>query len=199
MATIFARQERVSTMSLRLPSPPPSPTRRVSPSRESFVRSIRLLTPSLARAACGGLAPNRRGEIRRALRFGCRVRRTDNLRLVGDRAIDLSPKGMLLLSDELLLPETDLQVSFMSTDFPIWFDTRATMVRVVAGRRPGDSGRALGLRFESLPSVARLILRGHLQKVPPTAPQREVPSDLRGRRDPEYGRIVRDILEGRPG
>lgn len=121
----------------------------------------------------------------------------DSLRLVGDRAIDLSPKGMLLLSDENVGAETNLQVSFMSTDLPIWFDTRATMVRVVEGRRPGDSGRALGLRFDSLPSVARLILRGHLAKVPQTAPQREVPLELRERRDPDYGRIVRDIFEGR--
>ncbi|HXX67062.1 MAG TPA: PilZ domain-containing protein [Polyangiaceae bacterium] len=184
-------------MSLRLTSPLPSSGRGHGVSRESFIRSVRLLTPSLARAACGGLPPNRRGEIRRALRFGCRVRRTDNLRIVGDRAVDLSPKGMLLLSDERLGCGTDLQVSFMSTDFPIWFDTQATMVRVVEGRRPGDSGRALGIRFDSLPSVARLILRGHLQRVPPTTPQREVPLDLRQKRDPDYGRIVQDIFEGR--
>jgi hypothetical protein len=175
------------------------PTSRMHSPRESFVRSIRLLTPSLARAACGGLPPNRRGEIRRALRFGCRVRRRDSLRLVGDRAIDLSPKGMLLLSDEAVGAQADLLVSFMSTELPIWFDTHATMVRIVEGRRPGDPGRALGLRFESLPAVARLILRGHLQKVPPTLPQRDVPLDLHPRSDadPDYGRIVRDILEGR--
>jgi len=184
-------------MSLCLPSPPRSCASRHGASRESFIRSVRLLTPSLARAACGGLPPNRRGEIRRALRLGCRVRRADNLRIVGDRAIDLSPKGMLLISDERLGCGTDLQVSFMSTDFPIWFDTRATMVRVIEGRRPGDSGRALGIRFESLPSVARLILRGHLQKLPPTTPQRVVPLDLRPKRDPDYGRVVRDIFEGR--
>jgi len=186
-------------MSVCLPSRPLASTVRLNSSRESFIRSVRLLTPSLARAACGGLPPNRRGEIRRELRFGCRVRRMDGMRLVGDRAVDLSPKGMLVLSDEKLDPRTTLQVSFMSSELPIWFDTRATMVRVVEGRRPGDSGRALGLRFESLPSVARLILRGHLKKVPPTAPQREVPLDLRPRSDPDpdYGRIVRDILEGR--
>jgi hypothetical protein len=183
-------------MSVCLPKPPPVSMRRRDSSRESFVRSIRLLTPSLARAACGGLPPNRRGEIRRALRFGCRVRRMDNLRLVGDRAVDLSPKGMLLLSDERLVAETIVQVSFMSTELPLWFDTRATMVRVVEGRRPGDSGRALGLRFDSLPSVARLILRGHLTKVPVTTPQREVPLDLRQRRDPDYARIVNDIFAG---
>jgi PilZ domain len=184
-----------------MPVPPPLPPMR-SPrpasgsgagDRAQLVRSLRLLTPSVARAACGKVPSNRRGEIRRALRLGCRVRRVADLRLVGDRALDLSPQGVLLLSDERIDPGVELVVSFITTDFPIWFDTRATVARVVEGRRPGDPGRALGLRFESLPAVSRLILRGHLRKIPPTLPQRELPPDLTPRRSPDYARMIRDI------
>jgi hypothetical protein len=179
---------------------PPAPPRISAPAsatRAQLVHSLRWLTPSLARAGCGGGPPvNRRSEIRRALRLGCRVRHTSNLRLVADRAIDLSPQGALVLSDDGIALGTEVVVSFMTTDFPIWFDTRATVTRVVEGRRPGDDGRALGLRFDSLAAVSRLILRGHLRKIPPTIPRRELPLDLRRPRDPDYAREIAAIRAG---
>ena len=141
--------------------------------------TLRLLTPSLVQAACGHLPPNRRGEMRRLIRLGCRVRRRDG-RLVADRSVDLSPQGMLVLSDEHVAFGAELVVSFQTTELPLWFDTRATLRRVVEGRRPGDRGRALGLHFDSLPPVSRLILRGHLRKSPLLVPQREPPPQLAG-------------------
>jgi PilZ domain-containing protein len=183
---------------LPYPSPQAPPARPPlgSPGAHALVASVRWPPPLLTYAACGE-RPNRRAEIRRALRLGCRVRRSGGQRLVGDRAVDLSPHGMLLLSDERLECETVLVVSFMATEFPIWFDTRAIVARVVEGRRTGDPGRAVGLRFVSLPSVSQLILRGHLKKLEPTAPQRERPvSRVSHRRDPDYARIVKDIFDG---
>jgi len=171
-----------------------TPANPASPERQLF-QSFRLLTPSLARSACGRLPPNRRREIRRSATYGCRVRRLDTTRLVGDRTLDLSPQGMLVMSDEGLLEGTELLVSFMATELPIWFDTQATITRIVQGRRPGDVGRAFGLRFDSLPAVSRLILRGHLRKLPLAPPQREPPPVL-VRRAPDYARIVKDISEG---
>jgi PilZ domain-containing protein len=157
--------------------------------------SLRMLTPSLSRAACGHLPSNRRGEMRRALRLGCRVRRRDG-RLVGDRTADLSPQGMLLFSDERLEPDAELVVCFQATELPLWFDTRATLRRVVEGRRPGDGGRALGLKFDSLPAVSRLILRGHLGKAPQTVPKREPPPELVPRRPFDYAdAVLRTMLE----
>ena len=144
---------------------------------EHLAHSLRMLTPSLARAARGHLPPNRRGEMRRDIRLGCRVRRRDG-RLVGDRTVDLSPQGLLLLSDEELQHGTKLSVCFQASEPTIWFDAVATVRRVVQGRRPGDSGRAIGLHFEVLSSVSRLILRGHLRKIPQIAPQRTIPRDL---------------------
>lgn len=157
--------------------------------------SLRMLTPSLARSACGRLPTNRRGEMRRSMRLGCRVRRRDG-RLVGDRSVDLSPQGMLVLSDERLDYGMELLVSFQATELPLWFDTRATLCRVVEGRRPGDGGRALGLHFESLPAVSRLILRGHLRKAPQVQPQRELPVDMRPRAFAfDYADAVRRIMQ----
>lgn len=159
-------------------------------------RSLKLLTPSLSRAACGRVPTNRRREIRRSACLGCQVRRKNDDRLVGDRTLDLSPQGMLVFSDERLDEGTELFVSFQATELPIWFDTRATVSRIVQGRRPGDIGRALGLRFETLPAVSRLILRGHLRKHPAAQAQRDPPAEL-AHKDPDYAQIVRDIRDGR--
>jgi hypothetical protein len=161
---------------------------------ETTARSLRMLTPSLVSAACGHLAPNRRGEMRRTIRLGCRVRRRDG-RLVGDRTADLSPQGLLLVSDECIEDGAELTVSFRATDLPLWFDTRATVRRVVQGRRPGDPGRALGLHFESLSAVSRLILRGHLRKVPHVVPQRQVPPALAPRAF-DYAQAVMRAMMG---
>jgi hypothetical protein len=158
--------------------------------------SVRRLTAAVGRAPSQSIARNRRIELRRSARLGCRVRRVDDWSLIGDRTLDLSPRGMLLLSDEQIDPGTDLVVSFQATELPIWFDTMATMVRVVEGRRPGDTGRALGIHFETLPAVSRLILRGFLRRLPAAPPQREPPNGLVAPFT-DYARIIRDIWEGR--
>ncbi|HEY8073032.1 MAG TPA: PilZ domain-containing protein, partial [Labilithrix sp.] len=69
-------------------------------------------------------------------------------------------------------PGESLIVSFKATRLDIWFDTEAKVVRNVRGRRHGDKGRGVGLRFLSLDPVKRLILRGHLRRVPPPVPRR---------------------------
>jgi hypothetical protein len=171
----------------------PSPFRG---SRAAITRSLRMLTPSVNRAACNGPPANRRREMRRLTRLGCTVRRMDTWRLVADRTLDLSPQGMLVLSDERLESGTELVVSFQATELPIWFDTLATLTRVVESRRPGDSGRAFGVHFETLPAVSRLILRGHLRRHPESAPRRERPIDLASS-DPDYAKLVKDIWAGR--
>jgi hypothetical protein len=161
----------------RTPTPPPAPSHRTSVGAP-LVRSLRLLTPSLARSACGRLPTNRRREMRRLVRLACRVRRMDDWSLLGDRTVDLSPQGLLVLSDERVDEGLDLVVSFQATELPIWFDTCAKLTRVVEGRRPGDPGRALGVHFETLPAVSRLILRGFLRRQPLAPAQRDLPVDL---------------------
>jgi hypothetical protein len=172
-------------------TPPLAPTRVANGAM--LAHSLRLLTPSLARAAADRLPYSRRREIRRTVRLGCHVRTMNDWRLVGDRVVDLSPEGMLLLSDERVEEGTPLVVSFQATDLPIWFDACATVARIVQGRRPGDRGRALGVHFETLPAVQRLILRGHLRALPQTRAQRALPLDV-ARGHVDYASEVRRIL-----
>jgi hypothetical protein len=179
------------------PSPPPPPSSR-SQVGATLVRSLRLLTPSLTRSGFGHLPPNRRGEMRRRVRLACRVRRMDDWRLLGDRTLDLSPAGMLVLSDERVEEGLDLVVSFQATELPIWFDACAKITRVVEGRRPGDPGRALGVRFETLPAVSRLILRGHLRRHPLTLAQRDPPLHLVRLSGTDYASEVRRALSELP-
>jgi hypothetical protein len=108
---------------------------------------------------------------------------------------------MLVLSDERVEEGTSLVVSFQATDLPIWFDTCATVTRVVQARRPFDVGRALGIHFDTLPAVSRLILRGYLRRMPLTQPMREPPLEMaarlsgRGATATDYAGMVRSILE----
>jgi hypothetical protein len=63
-------------------------------------------------------------------------------------------------------------VSFQATQLGLWFDTQAEVTRIIRGRRPEDEGRAFGMKFTNMDHVSRLILRGHLRRVPPPLPQR---------------------------
>jgi hypothetical protein len=160
----------------------------------ALAQSFRLLTPSLERAASGAAPLDRRAEMRRVVRLGCRVRRPDG-RPVGDRILDLSPQGMLVRADTWLDRGASVLVSFQATDLGLWFDAPARVARVVHGRRPGDPSRALALRFDALSAVSRLILRGYLRDAAPVPPHRPPPFEL-VRRSHDYAGDVRRALEG---
>ncbi len=167
---------------------------------EELKKSVRMLTPSLARAGFGSISGNRRREVRRAVHLRCCVVRRADGQLLGDRTVDLSPEGMLVLSDERTDQDAELFVSFQATELDLKFATSATVIRVVEGRRRGDEGRALGLHFESLPAVSRLILRGRLRKLPHSIALREPPPELAPRGDRiDYAHVVQRILADRPG
>lgn len=115
---------------------------------------------------------NERREVRRALVMPCQIVRERDFRLVAEEALDVSPDGMLVSSDVELDPGENVFVSFRATELGIWFDTEARVARVIRGRRPGDKGRGIALRFSTMPRVKRFILRGHLRNVPPPVPRR---------------------------
>jgi hypothetical protein len=141
---------------------------------------------------------NRRREIRHAACLSCTVRRK-GWQLIGDRMVDLSPRGMLFLSAEPVDVGARLLVSFRATELAIAFETRATVARVVQGRRRDDTGRALGLRFDSLPAVSRLILRGHLRRVPCSVARREPPPEFALQGAPvDYAGMVQRVLAESP-
>jgi hypothetical protein len=116
---------------------------------------------------------NERREVRRAQRFHCQVVRERDFRLVATQALDVSPDGMLVALEGLDLEVGEpVIVSFKATRLGLWFDTEAKVTRIVRGRRPGDKGRGAGLSFLTLDRVKRMILRGHLKRVPPPVPKR---------------------------
>lgn len=116
---------------------------------------------------------NDRREVRKGLRLPCQVVRERDFRLVADTSLDLSPSGMLVPSTHFMERGENLIVSFQATHLGLWFDTEATVARLVEGRRAEDRGiTGIALQFTSLEPVKRLILRGHLRRVPPTLPRR---------------------------
>jgi hypothetical protein len=119
-----------------------------------------------------------RTVIRRAVEVPCCVIRQKDDKVIGRRAFDLSPHGMrVALSDIDIAPGDLLRVCFKATPMELWFYTDATATRILHGRRPRERGRSLGLRFETLGALSRLILRGALRRVPPPLPQRELRID----------------------
>ena len=115
---------------------------------------------------------NDRREIRRAVALACTVVRERDFKIVAHEARDLSPDGMLVTTDKELEVGENMIVSFRATQLGLWFDSEATVARIIRGRRDGDRGAAVGLSFSTLERVKRLILRGHLRKVPPPLPRR---------------------------
>lgn len=115
---------------------------------------------------------NDRREVRRDLPLKCQIVRDRDFSLVAERALDVSPDGMLVVTDVDLEPGESVFVSFRATELGIWFDTEAEVARVIRGRRPGDRGKAVGIRFSSMSRVKRFILRNHLRRFPPPLPRR---------------------------
>jgi hypothetical protein len=115
---------------------------------------------------------NERREVRRAVEMSCQIVRQRDFRLIAEKALDVSPDGMLLSTDVDLEVGENVFVSFRATGLGLWFDTEASVTRLVRGRRPGDKGKAVGIRFSTLSGVKRLILRGHLRRIPPPVPRR---------------------------
>jgi len=115
---------------------------------------------------------NDRGEVRHRLDLACQIVRERDFRVIADRAVDVSPNGMLVVTDHDLEAGENLFVTFKATQLGLWFDTEASVERFVLGRRAADRAPGVGIRFTTLDPVKRLILRGHLRRVPPPLPSR---------------------------
>jgi len=130
-----------------------------------------------------------RRSMRRSVRVDCQVVRERDFRLIGQRAVDLSDGGMLVLSDAPssrsarqdrglhVLTGEEVIVTFRAPATRLWFDCTATVARVIHGRRPGDWGACVGLSFESMDDVTRAFLRAELRGLPPPVPARELRVD----------------------
>lgn len=128
---------------------------------------------------------NDRKTTRHHVRLDCQVVRETDFRIVGYRTLDLSTEGMLVRTTSDVSVGDSLIVSFQATPLGLWFDMMGEVRRIIHGRRPEDEGRALGIRFTDLDPISRLILRGHLRRIPPVIPQRPTRVD--------YAATVRQI------
>jgi len=95
------------------------------------------------------LEPVRRA-FRRFVRIDCQVVREHDFRLVGDLALDLSTKGMLVRARSRVLTGEELLIAFRPPRSNRWIDAQATVARVVHGRRPGDTGLSFGIEFHNM-------------------------------------------------
>ncbi len=109
---------------------------------------------------------------RRSVLIDCQVVRERDFSLIGERALDLSPQGMLLSSIRSARVGEELIVTFRVPGTRVWVDTMATVVRVVHGRRTGDRSPALGLAFHGLDTEDDRLVRASLVPFPPTLPAR---------------------------
>ncbi len=129
-----------------------------------------------------------RTSIRRMLKVPCVVVRERDFRPIASSTSDISPDGMQVLSEADVSVGEPLLVTFQATRQGLWFDTDATVVRICHGLRDEDRGRSLGIRFDTLDSIERLILRGAWRKIPPPLPRRAARID--------YASTVRRIAAG---
>ena len=115
---------------------------------------------------------NRRRASRKGVAVPCQIVRDVDTQVFAERTSDISEAGMLFHSDADLALGDTLTVSFQTTDLGIWVDARATVVRLVKGRRKEDRGVGFGVRFDALDPVKRLVVRGSLRKARPPLPRR---------------------------
>lgn len=131
---------------------------------------------------------SQRMTVRRAVGTVCQAVTEEGFQLLGERALDLSPEGMLLESEVETAVGADVIVSFRAPGTRIWLDAEATVARIVRGRRRADRACGIGLRFRSFDDVSRAILGASLRGRPPPAPARAVRKD--------YARTIR-VIAGR--
>lgn len=118
---------------------------------------------------------NDRRTMRHAAKLECEVVREADFCRIGTRTLDVSTDGMRVAIDEceeVCVGDALFVAVKVPAHVDLWIDARATVTRVVQGRRPGDDGPEIGLRFQNLAAISKLILRGAVRKVPPPLPKR---------------------------
>jgi hypothetical protein len=119
------------------------------------------------------LAKQPRRSVRRATRAYCHAVGYSDFEEIGDMALDLSPRGMLVACDVPAAIGEEVVVSFMVPGADIlWLDAEAEVARIIHGYRHGDPGYCVGLRFTYLERSSRDELLTRLAGRPPPIPQR---------------------------
>ncbi len=145
-------------------------------------------------------SPNSRVAVRRAVIRPCLAVVTDGYKLLSQRILDLSPRGMLVWGSPTTGAETaagattgaesstsgsgpwsaapDLKlgdevfVTFKAPGDGLWMNVETEVTRIIRGARRSDLGPCIGLRFKDLNGSRRSDLVARLTGIPPTIPQR---------------------------
>jgi len=125
-----------------------------------------------------------RRAFRRYVRIDCQVVRERDFRVVGDLALDLSERGMLVRTNERVLTGEDVVVCFQPPRSNRWVDAVGHVARVVHGRRPGDRTRALGIELETMDDRDRWHLWESLRGLPAPEPLRDPMTGITARLAP---------------
>ena len=104
-----------------------------------------------------------RRSFRRYVRLDCQVVREHDFVVVGDLALDLSTRGILVRAKRRVLTGEEMIISFKPPRCNTWFDAQATVARVIHGRRPGDYGLCMGLEFHNVDGDSQSFLFEHLR------------------------------------
>jgi len=118
-----------------------------------------------------------RRAFRRYVRIDCEVVREHDFRVVGDLALDLSERGMLVRTprehDARVLTGAEIVVTFRPPLSNRFVDAVGHVARVVHGRRPGDRGRCLGIELDEMDDDDRHHLWECLRGIPAPEPMRD--------------------------
>lgn len=108
---------------------------------------------------------------RRTARLACQVVRLSDFKLVADTIQDLSQGGVLVGPADPVLTGDALLVSFRVPGLSDWIDAEGVVRRVVHGRRPGETSRALGVELVELEEYSRRLLAVYLRRLVPAPPR----------------------------
>mgnify|MGYP001144183546 CR=1 FL=1 len=113
-----------------------------------------------------------RRAVRRAVLRPCLAVAVDGYRLLGQRVLDLSPRGMLVTCGQRVEQGDEVFVTFQAPGDGLWMNAETEVTRIVRGNRHWDVGPCIGLRFKNLEGSRRGELLSRLAGIPPTIPRR---------------------------
>ncbi|MBX3192357.1 MAG: PilZ domain-containing protein [Labilithrix sp.] len=104
-----------------------------------------------------------RRAFRRFVRLDCEVVREHDFKVIGDLALDLSTRGMLVRATSRVLTGEEIVVTFRPPRCNTYLDAVGTVARVVHGRRPGDTGLSFGIEFHAIEREHEQLIFEHLR------------------------------------
>lgn len=118
-----------------------------------------------------------RMSVRRALTMRCQVVTERDFQLLGTEATDVSTGGLLIPSKKIVSVGEPVLIALKLPRTGTWIDIEGTVVRTIEGRRSNDRSCAIGVRFDKIDTLSRVMLSANLIGHPPPVPTRDVRKD----------------------